>query len=120
MPSVLTVDDSISMRQMVSFTLAGAGYEVLEATDGHDALGKANTTQADLVLADINMPNMDGIALVRELRKLPAYRFTPILVLTTDCSDTKKDEARAAGATGWLIKPFDPEHLLETLDKILN
>ena len=120
MPSILTVDDSVSMRRMMSFILTGAGYDVIEAVDGRDALGKAKGTQADLVLADLNMPNMDGFELVRELRKLTGYRFTPILVLTTESLATQKAEAKAAGATGWLVKPFDPERLLATLQKVLN
>jgi two-component system chemotaxis response regulator CheY len=120
MASILAVDDSASMRQMVAFTLKGAGYEVIEATDGQDALNKAKAKKADVVLTDVNMPKMDGIALIRELRKLPQYKFTPMLLLTTESGDDKKAEGRAAGATGWLVKPFNPDQLLATLKKVLN
>lgn len=117
MRRVLTVDDSESMRQMVSFTLTGAGYDVQEAVDGQDALIQAKTKHADIVLANLNMPRMDGISLVRELRKLPGYRFIPILVLTSESGAARKAEAKAAGATGWLTKPFEPARLLATLKK---
>ncbi len=120
MRRVLTVDDSESMRQMVSFTLTGAGYDVQEAVDGQDALIQAKTKHADIVLANLNMPRMDGISLVRELRKLPGYRFTPILVLTSESGAARKAEAKAAGATGWLTKPFEPARLLATLKKVLR
>ncbi|MSQ69134.1 MAG: response regulator [Gammaproteobacteria bacterium] len=120
MPSILAVDDSASMRQMVSFTLKGAGYDVIEAIDGQDALGKARTKQADVVLTDLNMPNMDGIQLIRELRKLPQYKFTPMLLLTTESAGDIKTEGKAAGATGWLVKPFNPDQLLATLKKVLD
>lgn len=115
MPHILAVDDSSSMRQMVSFTLASAGYAVTEAEDGVVALGKAKGGQYDLVLADVNMPNMDGISLIKALRALPAYQYTPMLMLTTEAGDGKKQEGRAAGATGWLVKPFNPDQLLATL-----
>ncbi|MGD9601896.1 MAG: response regulator [Gammaproteobacteria bacterium] len=120
MASILAVDDSASMRQMVSFTLKGAGYEVIEAVDGQDALGKAKGKVADIVLTDVNMPNMDGIQLIRELRKLPQYKFTPMLLLTTESAADKKAEGKAAGATGWLVKPFNPEQLLATLKKVMS
>ena len=120
MRRILTVDDSESMRQMVSFTLAGAGYDVAEAVDGQDALIQAKSKHADIVLANLNMPRMDGISLVRELRKLPGYRFTPILMLTSESGAARKAEAKAAGATGWLTKPFEPVHLLATLKKVLR
>ena len=108
------------MRQMVAFTLKGAGYDVIEAIDGQDALSKARTKQADVVLTDLNMPNMDGIQLIRELRKLPQYKFTPMLLLTTESAGDKKTEGKAAGATGWLVKPFNPDQLLATLKKVLG
>jgi two-component system chemotaxis response regulator CheY len=108
------------MRQMVAFTLKGAGYDVTEAVDGQDALTKARSKQADVVLTDLNMPNMDGIQLIRELRKLPQYKFTPMLLLTTESAGDKKTEGKAAGATGWLVKPFNPEQLLATLKKVLG
>ncbi len=120
MASILTVDDSTSMRQMVLFTLKGAGYEVVEAADGVEALDVANTRSFDLVVTDVNMPNMDGITLIKELRNLPDYKFTPILMLTTESGSEKKQEGKAAGATGWIVKPFDPERLLETIKKVLG
>lgn len=119
MPHILAVDDSPSMRQMVSFTLASAGYEVTEAEDGAVALDKARGGRFDLVLADVNMPNLDGISLIKALRDLPDYRYTPMLMLTTEAGDGKKQEGRAAGATGWIVKPFNPEQLLATLKRVL-
>lgn len=120
MAIILAVDDSASMRQMVSFTLKSAGHEVIEAVDGIDALEKAKSSNPDLVLADVNMPNMDGITLIRELRKLPKYKFIPMLMLTTESGNDKKAEGKSAGATGWLVKPFDPEKLLATIQKVVN
>ncbi len=120
MAKILTADDSASMRQMVSFTLKGAGYQVIEAVDGKDALKKAQTEKADLVLTDVNMPNMDGISLVKQLRTLPNYKFTPILLLTTESAMDKKKEGKEAGATGWLVKPFNPDQLLATIKKVLG
>lgn len=120
MTTILAVDDSASIRQMVSFTLEGAGYEVIQAHDGEEALGKAKSSQPDLVLTDVNMPKMDGITLIRELRKLPAYRHVPMLMLTTESSAEKKAEGKSAGATGWLVKPFDPEKLLATIQRVTN
>lgn len=119
MPSVMAVDDSPSMRQLVAFTLRAAGYEVVEAADGVEALKVAQGRRVDLVLTDVNMPNMDGISLVKALRALPAYKFTPILTLTTESSGDKKLEGKAAGATGWIVKPFNPEQLLAVVKKIL-
>ncbi len=119
MATILAVDDSASMRQMVAFTLKGAGYDVIEAVDGVDALEKAKSATPDLVLADVNMPNMDGITLIKELRKLPNYKFTPMLMLTTESSNDKKAEGKTAGATGWLVKPFDPDKLLATIKKVV-
>ena len=120
MAKILAVDDSASMRQMVTFTLKGAGYDVVEASDGLEALQKAKTGKVDLVLTDVNMPNMDGITLIKELRALPNYKFTPILTLTTESGAGKKGEGRAAGATGWLVKPFSPDKLLATIKKVLG
>lgn len=120
MASILAVDDSASMRQMVGFTLKGAGYDVVEAVDGKDALRLAKGAKVNLVITDVNMPNMDGIALVRELRALADYKFTPILLLTTESGEAKKAEGKAAGATGWLVKPFNPEQLLATIKKVLG
>ena len=120
MTKILAVDDSASMRQMVSFTLQGAGYEVIEASDGQEALNKAKQSQVDLVLSDVNMPVMDGIALIKQLRTLPTYKFTPILMLTTESAADKKTEGKAAGATGWIVKPFNPDQLLNTIKKVLG
>lgn len=117
---VLTVDDSASIRQMVAFTLKSAGYEVMEAVDGEDGLSKAKGRSADLVLTDQNMPRMDGLTLIKSLRGLPQYRATPILMLTTESSDAMKSAGRAAGATGWLVKPFDPQKLLEVVKKVIG
>lgn len=117
---VLTVDDSASIRQMVSFTLKSAGYEVMEAMDGEDGLAKARSRIADLVLTDQNMPKMDGLTLIKSLRALPDYRAKPILMLTTESSDAMKSAGRAAGATGWLVKPFDPQKLLEVVKKVIG
>jgi two-component system chemotaxis response regulator CheY len=120
MASILAVDDSASMRQMVSFTLKGAGYEVVEAVDGSEALNIAKGRSVNLVITDVNMPNMDGISLISELRKLPAYKFTPLLMLTTESSADKKQAGKAAGATGWIVKPFNPDQLLATIKKVLS
>ncbi|MGH1371902.1 MAG: response regulator [Cellvibrionaceae bacterium] len=119
MAKILAVDDSASMRQMVSFTLKGAGHDVTEACDGVEALAIAKGKSVDLVISDVNMPNMDGIALIAELRKLASYRFTPILMLTTESSTDKKMQGKSAGATGWIVKPFNPDQLLATIKKVL-
>ncbi len=119
MAKILAVDDSASMRQMVSFTLQGAGYEVLEAADGTEALELAKKGPVDAVVSDVNMPKMDGITLVSELRQLPDYKFTPILMLTTESGTDKKMEGKKAGATGWIVKPFNPDQLLATIKKVL-
>ncbi|MFN3730565.1 response regulator [Comamonas testosteroni] len=120
MRSILAVDDSPSMRKMVSFTLSSAGFKVVEAVDGVDALEKAQTQNIDLVLADQNMPRLDGIGLTRKLRENPKFKGTPILILTTESSDLMKQAGRAAGATGWLVKPFDPNRLIEVIQKVLR
>jgi two-component system chemotaxis response regulator CheY len=120
MHSILAVDDSASMRQMVSFTLRNAGYQVTEAVDGEDAWAKAGERSFHLVLTDQNMPRLDGIGLVRRLRGSPAFARTPILILTTESSDQMKQLGREAGATGWLVKPFDPAKLLEVIGKVLQ
>ena len=120
MASILAVDDSASMRQMVSFTLKGAGYDVVEASDGVEALTIAKGRSVNLVITDVNMPNMDGISLIGELRKLPSYKFTPLLMLTTESSADKKQAGKAAGATGWIVKPFNPDQLLATVKKVLS
>ncbi len=120
MQSILAVDDSPSMRKMVSFTLTSAGYHVVEAVDGQDALEKAESHAVNLVLADQNMPRLDGIGLTRKLRADPRYQNTPILILTTESSDQMKQAGRAAGATGWLVKPFDPVRLIEVIQKVIR
>jgi two-component system chemotaxis response regulator CheY len=120
MPLILTVDDSPSMRKMVSFTLIGAGYQVVEAIDGIDAFEKAQTQSFDLVLTDQNMPRLDGLGLTRKLREHPQFKTVPILMLTTESSDLMKQAGRAAGATGWLVKPFDPARLIEVIKKVIK
>jgi len=120
MSRILAVDDSASMRQMVSFTLKAAGYDVTEAEDGLAALNIARQQKFSLVLADVNMPNMDGLSLVRALRGLPEYKFTPLLMLTTESTPEKKAEGKSAGATGWLVKPFNPEQLIATIQRVLS
>ena len=119
MRTILTVDDSTSMRQMVRATLQSAGYEVVEAADGVEALEYARANDVDMVIADVNMPRMDGITLVSELRALPSYRLTPLLLLTTESGQDKKMEGKRAGATGWLVKPFNPAQLIATLSRLL-
>lgn len=120
MYSILAVDDSASMRQMVAFTLKGAGFHVVEAGDGQEGLDKAREKNVNLVLTDQNMPRMDGISLVKQLRSLPQYKTTPILILTTESSDGMKAQGKAAGATGWLVKPFDPAKLIEVVKKVIR
>ncbi len=118
--TILAVDDSGSLRQMVVFSLRAAGYQVVEAIDGEDGLEKAKSQNFDLVLTDQNMPRMDGFSLIRALRGLPAYQKTPILMLTTESSDEMKAKGRAAGANGWLVKPFDPQRLTEVVKKVIG
>jgi two-component system chemotaxis response regulator CheY len=120
MHSILAVDDSASMRQMVAFTLKNAGYDVVEAVDGQDALDKAGARSFDLVLTDQNMPRLDGIGLTRRLRGDPRFKATPILILTTESSEQMKQAGRGAGATGWLVKPFDPAKLIEVIRKVVR
>lgn len=120
MHSILAVDDSPSMRKMVSFTLTGAGYKVVEAVDGMDALEKAEAQHVDLILVDQNMPRLDGIGLTKRLREHPRFKNTPILILTTESSDQMKQAGKAAGATGWLVKPFDPNRLIEVIQKVIR
>ncbi|AWJ83756.1 response regulator [Azospirillum brasilense] len=115
---VLTVDDSRTMRDMVSFTLKGAGYDVVEAADGQQALGVIGANKVDLVITDLNMPVMDGLTLIRRLRATPAHRTLPILMLTTEADEKKKSEGRAVGATGWIVKPFNPEKLISVVQKV--
>lgn len=118
--TILSVDDSASMRQMVKLTLSGAGYDVVEAADGTDALDKAQGAGVNMVLTDLNMPRMDGLALIRALRQLPAYRGVPILFLTTESEEGKKRAAKEAGATAWITKPFQQDQLLAVVRKVLG
>ncbi len=120
MATILAVDDSASMRQMVSFTLKGAGYNVVEAVDGVDALNKAKAQSFDCIVTDVNMPNKDGIALIKDLRALPNYKFTPMLMLITESGMDKKQQGKEAGATGWIVKPFNPDQLLKTIQKVMG
>ena len=120
MAKILIVDDSNSIRDMVKFTLQSAGYETQEARDGQEGLNKAKADSFDLVLTDVNMPIMDGITLCQELRKLPAFKFVPILMLTTESSGEMKLKGKTAGATGWLVKPFNPEKLIATIKRVVR
>jgi two-component system chemotaxis response regulator CheY len=117
--TILTVDDAATMRKMVSFTLRGVGHDVIEAADGTDALAMVVSRAVDLVITDIHMPRMNGIELTRQLRALPAFQKIPILLLTTESDPAKKAEGRAAGATGWIVKPFNQEQLLAIVAKVL-
>lgn len=118
--SILTVDDSPSLRMAIKIALTGAGYAVTEAGDGVEGLNKAKSSRFDLIITDLNMPNMDGLTMIRELRKDPAQCGTPILFLTTESDDAIKAQAKAAGATGWLVKPFVPEQLIKVSRKVLG
>lgn len=117
--NVLIVDDSISMRQMVSFTLKQGGFEVFEAENGQEALQKLSNQKVQLIITDLNMPVMDGITLIQSVRQKPEMKHTPILMLTTEGLASKKEQGKAAGATGWIVKPFDPQKLLQTVAKVL-
>jgi two-component system, chemotaxis family, chemotaxis protein CheY len=116
--TIMIVDDSASMRQVVGIALKGAGYAVLEGRDGQDALAKLTGQKVHLIISDVNMPNMDGISFVKALKLLPAYKFTPIIMLTTESDESKKNEGRAAGAKAWVVKPFKPEQLLGAVQKL--
>ena len=120
MKRIMTVDDSPSLRQMVALTLEDAGYEVVEASDAYDAMAKLAGLEFHLFLTDLNMPGMDGIELIRKLRAIAQYKFVPILLLTTESQPEKKTEGKAAGATGWIVKPFKPEDLLATVKKVMR
>jgi two-component system, chemotaxis family, chemotaxis protein CheY len=117
---IMAVDDSASIRQMVGFTLRQAGYEVVEAVDGKDALSKLDRNPVNMVITDLNMPNLDGIGLIKGLRTLASCRFIPIIMLTTESQESKKLEGRQAGATGWIVKPFKPEQLVAVAKKVLG
>jgi two-component system chemotaxis response regulator CheY len=116
--TIMIVDDSISMRQVVSIALKGAGYTVIEGQDGLDALAKLTGQKVHLIISDVNMPNMDGIRFASEVKKIPAYRFTPIMMLTTENGDERKNEGKSAGAKAWMVKPFRPEQLLAAVQKL--
>ncbi len=118
--TIMTVDDSASIRQMVSFTLSQAGYEVIEAVDGKDALTQMSGAGVNMVITDLNMPNMDGIELIKAIRTDGAHKFTPIIMLTTESADQKKQAGKDAGATGWIVKPFKPDQLLAVIQKVLR
>ena len=117
---IMTVDDSASIRQMVVFTLKQGGYDVIEAGDGREALSKLNGTKPDMIITDLNMPNLDGIGLIRAVRSDATRRFLPIVMLTTESQDARKQEGKAAGATGWIVKPFMPEQLLSVVRRVLG
>ncbi|AEE15556.1 response regulator [Treponema brennaborense] len=117
---ILAVDDSVSIRKSISFILSQEGYEVVEAEDGADGLVRAKADKFGLIITDINMPNMDGIQLIKELRQTVEYKFTPIIVLTTENQDSKMQEGKAAGATGWIVKPFASEKLIAVVKKIIG
>jgi len=116
--TILIVDDSESIRQVVGITLKGAGYEVIEACDGRDALSKLTGQKIHLIVSDVNMPNLDGIGLVKEVKQNPQYKFTPIMMLTTEAGDSMKMEGKAAGAKAWLVKPFQPAALLAAVARL--
>jgi two-component system chemotaxis response regulator CheY len=116
--TIMIVDDSASMRQVVGIALKGAGYAVLEGRDGIDALAKLTGQKVHLIISDVNMPNMDGINFVKAVKQLPAYKFTPIIMLTTESEESKKREGQAAGAKAWVVKPFKPEQLLGAVQKL--
>ncbi|WP_429067600.1 response regulator [Aeromonas bestiarum] len=117
--TVLIVDDSATIRQVVGMTLKGAGYEVMEACDGKDALRKLDGKKINLIISDVNMPNMDGISFVKEAKKLANYKFTPVIMLTTESQDSKKQEGQAAGAKAWVVKPFQPDQMLAAVAKLI-
>ncbi|MCJ8314755.1 MAG: response regulator [Saccharospirillaceae bacterium] len=118
--TILVVDDSASIRQVVSIALKSANYEVIEACDGKDALTKLDGRKIHLIISDVNMPNMDGITLLKEVKMLPNYKFTPIIMLTTEGSDSKKQQGKAAGAKAWIVKPFKPEQLLQAVKMLAS
>jgi len=117
--TILIVDDSASFRQVVSLTLKGAGYEVVEGSDGKDALAKMDGRKLHLIISDVNMPNMDGLAFLRQVKAHPAYRFTPVIMLTTEGQEAKKAEGKAAGARAWITKPFTPPAVLDAVSKLV-
>ena len=117
--TILLVDDSASLRQVVSIALSRAGYEVIEAGDGKEALSKLAGTRVNLIISDVNMPNMDGITMVKEIKKSPSHKFTPIIMLTTEAGADKKNEGKEAGVKAWVVKPFKPEQMLDAVSKLI-
>ena len=117
--TALVVDDSVTIRQMVSYTLKQAGFAVVEAVDGQDGLERLDGARVDLIVTDLNMPRLDGIGFIRRLRGRPASKYTPVLMLTTESQESKRQEGRAAGATAWIVKPFHPDRLLQVIGKVL-
>ena len=117
--TILIVDDSTSLRQVVGIALKGAGYDVIEGCDGKDALTKLDGRKIHLIISDVNMPNMDGISFVKALKQIPAYKFTPVIMLTTEAGDDKKREGQAAGAKAWVVKPFQPPQMLTAVAKLI-
>ncbi|WP_017905982.1 response regulator [Pseudomonas asplenii] len=117
--TILIVDDSASIRQVVGMTLKNAGYEVLEGVDGKDALTKLDGRKVHLIISDVNMPNMDGITFVKNVKQLAAYRFTPVIMLTTESGDAMKAQGQAAGAKAWVVKPFQPAQMLTAVSKLI-
>ncbi len=118
--TIMVVDDSTSIRQVVSMALKGAGYQVIEAVDGKDALAKLDGQKINLVISDVNMPNMDGITFVKEMKQKPNYKFTPVIMLTTEGAEDKKNAGQAAGAKAWVVKPFKPEQMLQAVAKLIT
>jgi len=117
--TILIVDDSASLRQVVSIALKGAGYDVIEGADGKDALSKLNGQKIHLIISDVNMPNMNGIEFVKAAKQLPAYKFTPVIMLTTESGESLKQEGQAAGAKAWVVKPFQPAQMLAAVSKLI-
>ncbi len=117
--TIMIVDDSASLRQVVGIALKGAGYDVVEACDGKDALNKLDGQKVHLIISDVNMPNMDGITFVKEMKQLPKYKFTPVIMLTTESGDSKLQEGKAAGAKAWVVKPFKPDQMLQAVSKLV-
>ena len=117
--TIMVVDDSASLRQVVSIALTGAGYEVVQACDGKDALAKLDGRKLHLIISDVNMPNMDGISFVKAAKQLPAYKFTPVIMLTTEAGDAMKQQGQAAGAKAWVVKPFQPAQMLAAVAKLI-
>lgn len=120
MKTIMTVDDSASLRQMICVVLRGGGYQVVEAVDGEDGMSKLANREVDLVLTDVNMPKMDGLEFTRRLRAIPQYRFTPIVLLTTESHIDRKQQGKAVGATAWIVKPFEPNQLLAVVKKVMR